>query len=146
MKTLLGWGLLLLAFGTALEAAETAPTDLFRSGAVWTGHRRFEKDNGKMRLEKQGLVLRITEREGENFKGILKIEKNLNGQGFEVAVSGNAPVAGDGAVRFKTEKAGDLSQSFSGRCRGGILSLDFNGKSAGGQDVSGVASLQPRTK
>lgn len=110
----------------------------------WSGVRKMEKNNGKLR---PGLlmVLTITERKDKEFKGTLVLNMDASGKNkFEVGVTGTGPAEGDGDVNFKSERKGSFEQTFRGKLVNGAISLDFRGKNSADESVDGVVNLLPK--
>ena len=142
MKTLLC--LLVTAAGLLnLQGAETPPTDPFAVGKAWFGNRTFENDKGKVTKRGLDMTLKISERTGEDFKGVILVSSAV-AKNFEVGVEGKATSSADGSVKFESEKKGDFQQMFFGRLKNGALDLDFRGKNASGEFVQGKALLTPK--
>ena len=142
MKTLLC--LLFTAVGLLnLQAAEDAPADSFAVGKVWFGNRTFENDKGKVTKRGLDMTLKIGERTGEDFKGVILVSSSA-AKNIEVPVTGKATATGDGSVKFESEKKGEFQQMFFGRLKNGALDLDFRGKNANGEFVQGKAVLTPK--
>lgn len=139
--------LILVALTASFSIAQPSLTaspisgDPFAARSVWEGNRRFEKDNGKLKKGNQSWSLTVTERNGREFKGTITLESNLAGKNVTCDVAGNAPMEGDGPIHFKTERSGDFQQTFIGKIKNGAVTLDFQGKSAAGESVEGVAAL-----
>lgn len=112
-----------------------ALADPFTPGSVWRGTRHFKGHRG---LQNWGL--RITERQAETFSGIASLHPDDHPQ-FRVAVSGTAPISGNGPIRFKTAEKGGMEQRFFGQVKNGAMELEFRGDSTHGTPVEGTAYL-----
>jgi hypothetical protein len=110
--------------------------DQFAVGSTYRGSRFFFDNMGKVAGDPQKWSLKVTERKGNTFKGEIIFETR-EGK-VEYPVEGTAPAAGDGAVKFTSEK-GLFMQAFAGVIKKGEIGLQFAGRA-----VKGTAVLRPQ--
>jgi hypothetical protein len=116
------------------------PIDHFAVDTVWHGTGFYTKEDGSRGDAKtEQWILRITERTGDRFKGMLDIWIN------SLVVSGTAPLESIGPLEFKATglEKNKMQHNYIGELDSvGKISVSFSGRGARGRLIYGKVELQ----